>query len=236
MRKKAAVAFAAILFLRLGTAGAQQETFRLAFEQMMPTTKDPVVILLSGFSTGCRPDFQEPRVDGTRIVVQGQIIQSLVPCSPEVWSQKLSLPPLPAGGYTVEVFVGDTQTARQGFIVVEPVDALSLHGGEFSVSATWKNPYDGKDEEGVGHAIKLTEESGAFWFFDSANQELVVKVLDGRGVNGHWWVFLSSLTTVEYTVTVSKCPVSPLVGAPCFARTYHNDPFSNRNFVDTEAF
>jgi hypothetical protein len=237
MRRKAAVLFAAVLLLGMGAARAEDdERFRLALDQMMPTTKDPVVILLSGFSVGCRPHFQDPKVDGSRIVIDGQTIQSLVPCAPEAWSQKLSLPPLPAGGYTVEAFLGDTLLARQGFSVVEPADALSLHGGRLTVTATWKNPYSGKEEEGVGHAVKLTEESGAFWFFDSNNQEVVVKILDGRDVNAHWWIFISSLTTVEYTVTVTECPLNPQSFISCNSRTFHNEAFSNRNFVDTESF
>ena len=31
----------------------------------------------------------------------------------------------------------------------------------------------------------------------------MVKVLDGRPLNGHFWLFLSGLSTVEYTVRVT---------------------------------
>jgi hypothetical protein len=40
------------------------------------------------------------------------------------------------------------------------------------------------------------------WFFRPDNVELLVKVLDGRGVNGHFWVFYASLTDLEYTLRV----------------------------------
>ena len=51
--------------------------------------------------------------------------------------------------------------------------------------------------------MPLTGDTGAFWFFDAANIELVVKVLDGRPVNGNFWLFYGALSNVEYTLTVT---------------------------------
>jgi hypothetical protein len=45
--------------------------------------------------------------------------------------------------------------------------------------------------------------SGLFWFFGRENAELTLKVLDGCGVNQHWWVFLASGSSAEYVVTVT---------------------------------
>ncbi len=42
-----------------------------------------------------------------------------------------------------------------------------------------------------------TNESGLFWFFDDDNWEMLVKVLDGCGTNGHFWVFLAAATDVS---------------------------------------
>jgi hypothetical protein len=55
---------------------------------------------------------------------------------------------------------------------------------------------------GPGHAVPLTADSGAFWFFAPDNPELMVKVLDGRGVNGAFWVFYSTLTDVAFDLTI----------------------------------
>jgi hypothetical protein len=44
---------------------------------------------------------------------------------------------------------------------------------------------------------------GLFWFFAPDNPELLVKVLDGCGLNGHFWVFASAGTDVGVTVTVT---------------------------------
>jgi PKD repeat protein len=52
-------------------------------------------------------------------------------------------------------------------------------------------------------AIDLTPLTGAFWFFNPGNTEVIVKVLDGTGINGHYWVFLGSLTDQAYTATVT---------------------------------
>ena len=80
-------------------------------------------------------------------------------------------------------------------------DATSfcLHGARFRVSSEWATT---QGTSGVGQAIPLTSDTGAFWFFDQANVELVVKIIDGRTVNGNWWVFYGSLSDVEFTVTV----------------------------------
>lgn len=50
--------------------------------------------------------------------------------------------------------------------------------------------------------MPLTRDTGAFWFFNSANLEIVLKVLDGCAVNDRYWVFLSGLTNVGVEVTV----------------------------------
>jgi len=70
---------------------------------------------------------------------------------------------------------------------------------------------------GGGTPIPGSGKSGYFWFFNGDNVELVVKVLDGRPVNGHWWFFYGALSDVEYTIEV-------LDGVTGARRTYRNDP------------
>src|SRR5262245_17584211 len=69
--------------------------------------------------------------------------------------------------------------------------ALCLGEGHFLITATWTKP-DG--ESGPANAVDLTPDSGYFWFFDPANVEVVIKTLNGCGVNGHYWVFTGGLT------------------------------------------
>jgi hypothetical protein len=55
----------------------------------------------------------------------------------------------------------------------------------------------------VAHAIPRTSDTGEFWFFDAANIEVVLKVLDGCAVNGHYWVFAGGLTSVAVLLSVT---------------------------------
>ena len=56
---------------------------------------------------------------------------------------------------------------------------------------------------GDGHPVRLTEESGTFWFFAPANVELLVKVHDACVEPfDRFWVFSAGLTDVEVELTV----------------------------------
>src|SRR4051812_44711134 len=79
---------------------------------------------------------------------------------------------------------------------------LCLQGNRLQVQVHFKNQHDG-GTEGDGQAVALGDKTGAFWFFDPENLEVFVKILDGRTVNGDYWVFLSSLSDLEYQVTVT---------------------------------
>ena len=81
---------------------------------------------------------------------------------------------------------------------VEP-GALCL-GGRFRVQAYFTDPRTG--QQGAAQAIPLTSDTGAFWFFENDNVELVLKVLDGGAVNGHFWVYYGALSDVQYSITV----------------------------------
>ena len=83
---------------------------------------------------------------------------------------------------------------------VADAKTLCLNQGRFRVTADWKA---GDGSTGHGYAVNLTANSGYFWFFDKANVEMVVKVLDGCPANQHQWVFAAGLTNVEVTTTVT---------------------------------
>ena len=107
--------------------------------------------------------------------------------------------------------------------------ALCLQEGRFRVTASWR---DFADRTGVGHATRLSgnEGSGLLWFFGADNTELTVKVLNGCDVGGHWWVFLASSSTVEYTLTVTDT-------ANGATRTYRNELGQLPQLIaDTSAF
>jgi len=77
---------------------------------------------------------------------------------------------------------------------------LCLQGSRFTVSTEYVLP---GGASGPGHIIPLTANTGAFWFFASANLEMLLKVLDGCAVDGHFWVFAAGLTNVQVVITVT---------------------------------
>jgi hypothetical protein len=91
----------------------------------------------------------------------------------------------------------DTAT---GAACVADDTTLCLNGGRFAARVRWT---DFLGNRGSGQAQLQTDESGTFWFFDAANLELVVKVLDGRAINGHFWVFIGSLSNVGFELEVT---------------------------------
>jgi hypothetical protein len=84
-------------------------------------------------------------------------------------------------------------------------------GGRFKVEAT----FDTGSQQGQAQVVKLTDETGYLWFFNSANVEAVVKVLNACGLNNNFWVFAGGLTDVQTQITVTDTKT----GA---AKTYTN--------------
>ena len=100
----------------------------------------------------------------------------------------------------------------------EGSEYLCLRDGRFEVRAHWSKPDDDAGY-GAGAAVPvdISDESGLFWFFEPENIELVVKVLDGRTINGSYWVFFGALSDVEYWITVRDATGGE-------RQTYHNPP------------
>ncbi len=75
---------------------------------------------------------------------------------------------------------------------------LCLSGDRFEVTAHWQTTA----QQGDAHAAALTADTGTFWFFDSGNVELIVKVLNGCSFNNRFWVFAAGLTNVGVRLEV----------------------------------
>src|SRR6185503_10086165 len=103
---------------------------------------------------------------------------------------------------------------------------LCLSAQRFSVAVHWR---DFAGNTGEGRAVGLTADTGYFWFFSESNVELVVKVLDARGFNGHIWVFFGALSNVEYTLTVTDTVTGT-------TKTYRNPAGQFASVGDTAAF
>jgi hypothetical protein len=78
---------------------------------------------------------------------------------------------------------------------------LCLDQGRFAVTAAFHLTPSGPDTE--AHAVPVTDQTGDFWFFDPANIELIVKVLNGCSPPFNtFWVFAAGLTNVGVVITV----------------------------------
>ena len=78
--------------------------------------------------------------------------------------------------------------------------AMCLNNNRFKVETDWRT---GSGTTGTGRAVKLTADSGYFWFFGADNVEVVIKVLNACDLNARYWVFGAGLTDVEVTARVT---------------------------------
>jgi hypothetical protein len=107
---------------------------------------------------------------------------------------------------------------------------LCLLGGRFRVRVSWANQRIAGDN-GTGHAVPVpgSEVTGLFWFFNQENIELIVKMLDGRTVNGFFWTFYGALSDVTYWVSVEDTETGD-------SRTYYNPPGEICGVGDVQSF
>jgi ELWxxDGT repeat protein len=103
-------------------------------------------------------------------------------------------PPAPRYGPPAEV----PQAAR---ICADDAATLCLAAGQrYRVRVAWETA-DGTRGEGLPVPYG-SQDSGLFTFFSADNWELMVKVLDGCGLNGHHWLFAAGTTNVGWTLTL----------------------------------
>ena len=77
--------------------------------------------------------------------------------------------------------------------------SLCLADGRFEVAVDWSTPAAGAASVVPGG----TNNSGLFYFFDPDNWEMLIKVLDGCSINGHWWVYSAAATDLGLDITVT---------------------------------
>lgn len=103
---------------------------------------------------------------------------------------------------------------------------LCLNEDRFEVRIDWRD-FDGNT--GTGRADPLTRDTGAFWFFEETNLEVVVKLLDGLSINEAFWVYYGALSNVEYRMIVRDTETGDVV-------VYSNPLGVFASGGDTEAF
>ena len=116
--------------------------------------------------------------------------------------------------------------ASSGAESVEP--ELILGGGRFAVRATWRTA---GGQQGDAQVVPFgSDDSGLFTFFDPANWEVLVKVLDGCQLNGHYWFYAASGTDVGLRIEVRDLLANQ-------TRVYENPVGQTaRSITDIQAF
>jgi hypothetical protein len=101
---------------------------------------------------------------------------------------------------------------------------LCLMGNRFQVTAEWRNPGDGSG--GQAGAVPLSNLTGAFWFGDRNNLEVMAKILD---LGGRIDFFYGTLSDLEYTLTVTDTATGAV-------KTYRNPAGTYCGGLDDAAF
>jgi hypothetical protein len=100
------------------------------------------------------------------------------------------------GSFTVTVNdEGTTQPCVPG------PTTLCLVNNRFRIDVAWRTA---SGQAGSGNAAACgTPDSGLLWFFASTNWEMLVKILNGCGLNDRYWVFMAATTNVEFTLRIT---------------------------------
>ena len=117
------------------------------------------------------------------------------------------------GIYTVILMVsngsGQDSTSREVLVGPAPSsgpcraseETLCLQGSRFEVRANW---WSADGQSGDGQIVEAgTNDSGLFRFFNPLNWEILIKVLDGCGINGRMWVLGAATTDLGYRIVVT---------------------------------
>jgi len=104
------------------------------------------------------------------------------------------------------------------------IQTMLLNNDRFLVEVDWIDTAS----NGTGEGILVTDNSAAFFFFDSSNVEILVRVFDACEINDRFWVFAGGLTNVEYTLTVTDTNTG--------AQKTYNAPAASPEIIDTSSF
>lgn len=124
------------------------------------------------------------------------------------------------------IAAGAASSERRSLEEIAPSAESLLLGGRVRATARWRRA---EGSWGAAQAVRLSDGAGVFWFFDPGNPELVVKLLDGCGVNGRRWLSAGGLTDLEVELRIEELAT----GA---TRTYRNQPGAPFSpILDTQA-
>ena len=213
----------------------------------LPTTRDDVVL---ESVTICFNPLAPPTIAGKFITLRYTNLAP-PPCA-------FGIPPLvtpfplgklAAGSYTVRVVLDDNLVHAFGFQVGDPATAIDLASARFRVRvARIADCSPGPvclPAKLDAPLVRTSDNSAYASFYDGTNVEVTTKILDGRALTGHFWVFIASMTDRAFIVTITDLHTPtfcvdtdsgepPQGRAPCITRTYAATLGTNQNFIDFE--
>jgi hypothetical protein len=196
------------LWVQTGVAAAPDHRFALAVAPEAPTDGAATQLVFTTESPACAPAALDGwSREGDTFVVRLEIPEPDAACLPPAEGtvldgDSIDLGQLEPGAYRAELRDAADGSLLRGtpFTVADAGDAVTLLG-RYRVAMTWKTA-DG--QTGAARPVALgSSESALFSFFNLANWEVLVKVLDGCAINDHRWIFLAAATDVEFTLTVT---------------------------------
>ncbi|MEM8931184.1 MAG: hypothetical protein AAGE94_08410 [Acidobacteriota bacterium] len=105
---------------------------------------------------------------------------------------------LEAGSWTIQMIDNDSHVVAAETLEILPSE-ITLRDGRFELMVEWIDV----DQPTPGRLVgPPSVDSALLWFFDPTNWELMVKVLDGCAINGHYWVFGAAQTDLAYRLQV----------------------------------
>lgn len=181
--------------------GCQEFSRTHAFNVFGNTTLATFTATSSDFT----PAIEIETTDGTLVERRegraGEPTRLAIVLQPGIYSARVIGQPAGASG---------TYTLRLGCLLADPqvfcqpdATTLCLYN-RFSARVTLRAGESGPSA--AGSASRVTDRYGVFTApsltNDPDNPELLVKILDGRAINGRWWIFFGSLTGFDYEVTI----------------------------------
>lgn len=137
--------------------------------------------------------------------------------------------PLHAGEANVPASDLEASNSSQSGSCAESDTVMCLQNGRYEATLEWMTP-DGKTGQ-AKVARPRTRDSGLFYFFDYNNWEVLLKVLDGCGVNDHHWVYAASASDLGMTLVVRDTTLPDTQDDGTMnvnSRTYTFEPHSRR--------
>ena len=107
--------------------------------------------------------------------------------------------PDPNPGNNAAVLVVPIERADCG--VGSPVATLALGEGRFKVEVQYQRP--GAKNLLAANAVRMSDETGYFWFFGPANAEVFTKIVDACDTAGQIWVFTGGLTSLKFVARIT---------------------------------